>query len=183
MKTFGRYIHAATSSGLLTFCAAIRDVYVALSDSRFRKSRLCPQMILNAPRPVATGWHYLVIKISTRNNSVDTLGSGNEKIMQAFGRQAIPMAWDLQSQIHWQAWNGQLCRSNGWDLRRSCGLRRDVGLSAVKVARNGDTAALGTTASIDVVLTDPPYYDNVPYANISDFFYVWLRRTVRASIP
>ena len=31
--------------------------------------------------------------------------------------------------------------------------------------------------SFDAVVTDPPYYDNVPYADISDFFYVWLKRT------
>ena len=37
--------------------------------------------------------------------------------------------------------------------------------------------------SLDAVVTDPPYYDNVPYADISDFFYVWLKRTVGHLYP
>ena len=36
---------------------------------------------------------------------------------------------------------------------------------------------------LDAVMTDPPYYDNVPYADISDFFYVWLKRTVGHLYP
>ena len=38
-------------------------------------------------------------------------------------------------------------------------------------------------ASLDAVMTDPPYYDNVPYADISDFFYVWLKRTIGHLYP
>ena len=46
-----------------------------------------------------------------------------------------------------------------------------------------DDAATQTVTEDKVVSTDPPYYDNVPYADLSDFFYVWLRRTLRSVFP
>ena len=42
---------------------------------------------------------------------------------------------------------------------------------------------LGEDGYFDAVVTDPPYYDNVPYADLSDFFYVWLRRTIGHLYP
>src|SRR5688572_5019685 len=44
-------------------------------------------------------------------------------------------------------------------------------------------AARNSQSSMVVISTDPPYYDNVPYADLSDFFYVWLRRTVNSILP
>ena len=40
-----------------------------------------------------------------------------------------------------------------------------------------------TISAYKVVSTDPPYYDNIPYADLSDFFYVWLRRSLRTTYP
>ena len=51
------------------------------------------------------------------------------------------------------------------------------------VSRGSATALPWPDASFDVVVTDPPYYDNVPYADISDFFYVWLKRTIGRLYP
>ena len=36
---------------------------------------------------------------------------------------------------------------------------------------------------VDAIITDPPYYDNIPYADVSDFFYVWLKRSIGALYP
>jgi putative DNA methylase len=51
------------------------------------------------------------------------------------------------------------------------------------VSRGSATTLPWSGASFDTVITDPPYYDNVPYADISDFFYVWLRRTIGHLYP
>jgi putative DNA methylase len=59
----------------------------------------------------------------------------------------------------------------------SIGLTEGTGTSIV-VARGSATSQPWPEAALDAVITDPPYYDNVPYADISDFFYVWLKRTV-----
>lgn len=51
------------------------------------------------------------------------------------------------------------------------------------VSRGSATALPWSDASMDAVVTDPPYYDNVPYADISDFFHVWLKRTIGHLYP
>jgi len=55
--------------------------------------------------------------------------------------------------------------------------------SSPKVLHGSATALPWPDNFFDAVLTDPPYYDNVPYSNLSDFFYVWLKRTVGDLYP
>jgi len=57
-------------------------------------------------------------------------------------------------------------------------LQRNQASRAALVRRGSATELPWTGAMFDAVLTDPPYYDNVPYADVSDFFYVWLKRSV-----
>lgn len=101
---------------------------------------------------------------------------------QLFGRQAMPMIWDFaegnplgNSSGSWKVFvdgiysalskvfNSTIEESRGLASRLDAG---DQSLSAGKV-----------------VSTDPPYYDNVPYADLSDFFYIWLRRTLQPVYP
>jgi putative DNA methylase len=57
-------------------------------------------------------------------------------------------------------------------------------ITAAATIRRGTATALPWSDSLfDAVITDPPYYDNVPYADISDFFYVWLKRTIGCLYP
>src|SRR5438034_558990 len=51
------------------------------------------------------------------------------------------------------------------------------------VERGSATSLPFADNSLDAVITDPPYYDNVPYADISDYFYVWLKRTIGHLLP
>ncbi|GAI84625.1 unnamed protein product [marine sediment metagenome] len=51
------------------------------------------------------------------------------------------------------------------------------------VERGSATQLPWQDSTVDVVITDPPYYDNIPYADISDFFYVWLKRTIGNLYP
>ena len=96
--------------------------------------------------------------------------------MNLFGRQAIPMVWDF-------AEANILGKSVGaWS---TCGeyvadCIEVVGKSLGKngKARQIDAASSWNDARGLLVSTDPPYYDNIGYAALSDFFYVWLRRTI-----
>ncbi len=109
------------------------------------------------------------------NNSLCTWNSSNQKVMHLFGRQAIPMVWDfaeantLGDSVG--AWS--TCADYVADcvevLGASGGARGHV---------NQHDAAQTAGATPLMVSTDPPYYDNIGYAALSDFFYVWLRRTV-----
>jgi len=104
--------------------------------------------------------------------------AGEGKSAPAFGRQALPMVWDFA------------------DLNPFAGAGGDfLGIvdGAVKTLRNSPPPARGCadqadaatqTSSTDrIVSTDPPYYDNIGYADLSDYFYVWLRRSLRPVFP
>src|SRR6201987_2928632 len=56
--------------------------------------------------------------------------------------------------------------------------RESIGLNPAHSTQPSATAQLMPDASVHAVITDPPYYDAVPYAHLSDFFYVWLKRSL-----
>lgn len=99
----------------------------------------------------------------------------NENVAQAFGRQALPMVWDfaeantiegslsITSTISWPA-----------NVIKSLGPRGHAYQS---------TAQLQKITKGKIVSTDPPYYDNIGYADLSDFFYIWLRRSLKDVYP
>lgn len=101
---------------------------------------------------------------------------------QLFGRQAIPMIWDFAEA------NPLGDSSGSWEVFVD-GLTKAMGKSFEHTQswfRGFVTQADAQTQSVSrgkFISTDPPYYDNIGYADLSDFFYVWLRRALRAVYP
>ena len=99
-----------------------------------------------------------------------------------FGRQAIPMIWDFAEG------NPLGVRSGSWSV-----VVDGIAKAFSKVVQIVEPDWIGyaeqrdaTTQDVSrdcVVSTDPPYYDNIGYADLSDFFYVWLRRSLRSVVP
>ena len=104
-----------------------------------------------------------------------TWNSTNGNISHLFQRQAIPMAWDfaesnpLRGKLDYTVavgWVADSLRSIPAEGRPATVFQHD--------AKSGDQNISGSF----LISTDPPYYDNIGYADLSDFFYVWLRRTL-----
>lgn len=128
---------------------------------------------------IATLLGFGVSKATDYHNSLCSWRSDvkNEGIGHLFARQAIPMVWDF-------------CEAN--PLSSSSGNMRDQWTWVAKALENLAPSAGGTATQADaatrsyagaLISTDPPYYDNIGYSDLSDFFYVWLRRTLRAVHP
>ncbi|CUS37813.1 DUF1156 domain-containing protein [Candidatus Nitrospira nitrificans] len=122
-----------------------------------------------------------VDRCSDFNNSLCGWSASNQKVMHLFGRQAIPMIWDFaEANILGEsvgAWH--TCSEYVAD----CVEVLTTGSVQFGHARQID-AATGANGIKDLLVsTDPPYYDNISYAGLSDFFYVWLRRTVGSLYP
>jgi putative DNA methylase len=128
---------------------------------------------------VATYLGFGVSKATDYYNSLCSWRSDakNEGIGHLFARQAIPMIWDY-------------CEAN--PLSRSSGNLRDQFTWISKVlegtipggkasATQADAASMATGGGL--LSTDPPYYDNIAYSDLSDFFYIWLRRSLRSVHP
>jgi putative DNA methylase len=105
-----------------------------------------------------------------------------ERCFNVFGRPAIPMVWDYAEQ------NPSQILTGNWftQLEISIGVLKQLSSVSNEAARMSmaSAAELPTASeSYDVVLTDPPYYNSIPYADLSDFFYVWLKRFIGDIYP
>ncbi len=102
-------------------------------------------------------------------------------VVGTFGRQALPMVWDF-------AESNVFADSSG-NFERMCGLIAKViehqfaSSSVLGVAHQSDAKCLNKLERNILISTDPPYYDNIGYADLSDFFYVWMRRPLRVIFP
>ena len=104
-----------------------------------------------------------------------------EKIAPTFTRHALPMVWDI-AEIN------PLTKVSGCypeALERSClVIEREANSGSPAHVTRGTATRLNNSSSMfNAVITDPPYYDNIPYSDLSDFFYVWLKRSVGHLYP
>jgi putative DNA methylase len=103
-----------------------------------------------------------------------------EVVRNTFSRQAIPMTWDY-------AEPNPFAESSGDFYQQVKRLLTVFEVSFANASAPGRStkcdAQSGTDAIGRVVSTDPPYYDNIGYADLSDFFYVWLRRSLKPVFP
>ncbi|MCO7229228.1 DUF1156 domain-containing protein [Halomonas sp. CnH100-B] len=122
---------------------------------------------------------FCVDRCADFNNSLTGWRQGNEKIMYLFARQSIPMAWDFgEANIMENVVGGFI---TNLEYQVKCLLK--LGTSAVKGNALQLDAATQDISKLKVISTDPPYYDNIGYADLSDFFYVWMRRSLRNIYP
>ncbi len=120
--------------------------------------------------------------LSDRMSSICTWDAGGKtwgtKTRNTFARQAIQMSWDF-AEVN--PFSGQ---SGSWDNSLEYS-NKGVVLTWEKgkgEARQSDATTQNISTN-KVISTDPPYYDNIGYADLSDFFYVWLRHTLRGTFP
>lgn len=111
-----------------------------------------------------TTWHY---------------GPKMEALRNVFSRQAIPMAWDYAECNPFSNSSGNWTNNVTWTARS---LESVPSYGNAEVAQK-DAATLECHKNRVLASTDPPYYHNIGYADLSDFFYVWLRRSLRDVYP
>ena len=120
-----------------------------------------------------------VSRLVNRSSSQCLWHPGRETVEQVFARNALPMIWVYAEGNPFSNSTGNFM---GQVEYLAEALER-VPARGSAVVRQLDAAAPGTWTDPVMVCTDPPYYDNVPYADLSDFFYVWLRRCLAKIDP
>lgn len=101
----------------------------------------------------------------------------NEGIRNTFARQAIPMTWDFAEVNPFSESSGNL----GFMLRGIARVLDELPARGTGYVSQADAASRDYTNLL--IATDPPYYDNIGYSDLSDYFYVWLRRSLRSIHP
>ena len=125
---------------------------------------------------------FVVDKLADLCNSLIGWDPGVQCPHHLFARQAIPMVWDYAES------NPFSSSSGSWSviLRKQCSVLLSDSLAfrcrGWGLARQWD-AQTDSGMRKTIVSTDPPYYDNIGYADLSDFFYVWLRQSLRRTYP
>ena len=112
------------------------------------------------------------------SNSCTRWVPGNQKVMGLFGKQAIAMTWDFPEAALLQDVVGGLVPATTF-ISECLGKVTHYGYGVV----HQHDAMVSDIANGKVVSTDPPYYNNVGYADLSDFFYIWLRQSLRSVFP
>ncbi len=100
---------------------------------------------------------------------------------QLFGRQSIPMVWDFAEANPFSTSSGSFETCLSGTVKGLRGIGR-VGKYEGTVAQR-EASSLVRSAAGAMISTDPPYYDNISYADLSDFFYVWLRKSLGSIWP
>jgi putative DNA methylase len=152
---------------LLSFCSAINELYATMQ-AKGLTAEHC--------KAVATSVACVLDKQADFNSAHCVLkADGGRGIVHTFGRHVFTMVWDFAEA---NPFNKEIACWSG-SLKEVCGNIEELGLDLAATTHRGSALALPIpTNSCDAVITDPPYYDNVPYADISDFFFVWLKRSV-----
>jgi putative DNA methylase len=187
MRTFASLFTPRQLVALTTFSDSIASLReTALADARAAGVRDDPDTLQSGGTgttayadAVATYLAFAVSKSSTRSCSLAIWETGMGRLAGAMGRQALPMQWAYA------------------ETNPMAGAGGDIAGTAISVAENLQNLGMAGPGSVRnlaaqrntfsdeaiVISTDPPYYDNIGYADLSDFFYVWLKNSLTAIWP
>lgn len=121
---------------------------------------------------------FIVSKLADRGSALCGWDSSREGLRNTFGRQALPMVFDYAEGNPFS--NASGCFDNMLDWVVKC-IERFPAQSYGEAQQFDAQSDCG--AREIMVSTDPPYYDNIDYSDLSDYFYIWLRRSLKTSYP
>jgi putative DNA methylase len=119
-----------------------------------------------------------ISRLADAQNSLCQWGPSADQTQHLFRRQAMPMIWDFAESSVFSGAAGDLVTT----IQTMSRVIDQLGLDSLGFALHSD-AQNQSISNGKVISTDPPYYDNIPYADLSDFFYVWLRCSQRTIFP
>ncbi|MFO0906456.1 MAG: DUF1156 domain-containing protein [Pirellulales bacterium] len=127
---------------------------------------------------VATYLAFAQSKACNRNTTLCLWENTMDRIVATFGRQALPMVWDFAETNPFAGAGGDLYGT----VESVCEVLDNLNDGLVGCVNQVDATEFESNA-MPMISTDPPYYDNIGYADLSDFFYLWLRRALGRIYP
>lgn len=171
LTTFGDLFTPRQVLCLLTFAAVVREATAEMKKLGYETGRA---------KALATYCGLLGSRLADWNSTISHWITVGEKVADTFARQAIPMCWDF-SEINPFA---KVSGNSHDSLERMVEALKCHPVEVEPHVERGTATRLPwPDSTMDAVVTDPPYYDNVPYSDLSDFFYVWLKRSIGELYP
>lgn len=173
LDTFDKLFNARQGLAMATFARYVQEAYQAIqdetNDSEYAKA-------------ISTYLAIVVDRQADYNSSLCRWVSAGEFIANTFGRQALPMVWDYAEVNPFSGATGSWESAIEW-VARFIGHGSATSRLAGQVRRGSATELPYQDGYFDAVITDPPYYNNIAYSELSDFFYVWLKRSIGELYP
>jgi putative DNA methylase len=171
---FGDLFNTRQKIAMVVFASKVREAYDRIlketSDEDLSKA-------------VATYLALTLDRLADKNSNLVIWNVVGQKIEHTFGRQALGMTWDYVelnpfTDVGWPNMKDWIIEAINF-----CAYSVALNPHPINVQQVSATKIPYEDNYFDAVLTDPPYYDNVPYSYLSDFFYVWLKRSIGNLYP
>ena len=121
-------------------------------------------------------------RLADRCSTLATWTNDHDKIRGTFARFALPMVWDFAESCPLTDTTGGFGQAVEW-IARVCSHAQQATAAAPPAIAMRQSAIDIQVGEFDVICTDPPYYDAIPYSDLMDFFHVWLRRALHGHSP
>ena len=122
---------------------------------------------------------FVVDKLTDYHSSICSWNPPRDGLRNTFGRQAIPMVWDYAEGNPFS--NSSGCFDNMIEWIEKC--LKEFPIKPIQgIVKQFDAQSDSGLRNI-MVSTDPPYYDNISYADLSDYFYIWMRQSLKQTYP
>ena len=170
LDTFGKLFTARQLNTLIVLASLVRDAadqLIACQDADYAMA-------------VAEYLAMVFDRILDRSSTACIWHSSRETVEGTVGRHTLPMTWDFAETNPVTGGSGSMEGAVEWIVKVIEGAARSSDRTAI--VRRGLAQQLPSTG-FHAVVTDPPYYDSVPYSHLADYFYVWLKRILGDRLP
>lgn len=121
---------------------------------------------------------FIVDKLADYHSSICSWNALRDNIRNTFARQAIPMTWDYAEANPFSSYSGCFDNMLEWVFKSLLEFPATITGTAIQQDAQTDCGLRNL-----VISSDPPYYDNIGYADLADYFYIWLRRSLKNTYP
>jgi len=172
LNTYSDLFNSRQKLALITFVEKVRQAYRRMIEDGYEEEYA---------KAVVSYLALTLDKLADRNNTCSTYQPSIEGFVNTFGRSALRMTWEYPE-------IAPIFESVGfgtaldWNIKIIEQFLIDI-KSKLSITQSSATELPYPDNYFDAVFTDPPYYDNVPYSYLSDFFYVWLKRSIGDLYP
>ena len=174
INVWGDLFNARQKLALITFAEKVKAVYQKL---------VAEDIDAEYAKVVVSYLSLILSRHSSYNATLCWWYTLAENVFNVFGRQALPMVFDYLEQNPYGILTGNWLGQVDGTSEIVSHLSSTLFPQSATVTHSSATSMPYPNEFFDAVFTDPPYYNSVPYADLSDFFYVWLKRTVGDLYP
>ncbi len=159
---------------LMTFTKWVRQTQKELIQKKYDPGRA---------KSIGTSIGLWIDSIADYGTAFGRWKSSTQQLIQCFDRQAIEMVWDFPEANPFGGASGDICTLLTKMDTVIARISSEKFVGGVNTTRGSATQLPYSNGFFDAVITDPPYYNNVSYAALSDLFYVWLKRRMGHMYP